>query len=792
MAAAVIGLLSFLPGPVSASEADETLLLAVVVNRYPTGKIGEFIVHHGALCARRTELRALGFRVPEAAADGTRTLLALSDLPGVIARLDQPTQTLYVTAAAESLAPSLLTSGAVDREVRIESGIGTTLDYDVIGTAVDGRRLGSGSFDLRGFSPWGVASSGYLAYAGGSPAGSSAYSAVRLDSSYVYSDPATLRRYRLGDYVSGSLPWTRPVRLGGIQVMSDFSMRPDLVTFPVPAVGGSVAVPSTVDILVNGTQLLSRQVQPGPFQVPQLPVITGAGTVSMTITNALGRQVTTELPFYASPAMLAPGLQTYSAEAGVVRRDWGIVSDDYGSPAAAATYRRGLSPVLTVEGHGEASRGMYMAGAGGFLNLDNLAVANLAAAGSTVSGNAGAQLSAGLQHIDPRLSAGASATLASRNFGDIAAVNGDPAARLQVNANAGLSLGRFGSVGVTYIGLERAAAPPPVGVVAPLGLVLSQSPLPARTVLFQPPERSHIVAASYSVQLGRVFLYATLFDDLANHANRGAMLQLTIPLGPRSSASAGVQSASGVRSAQLQVAQSANTIGDWGYEILGAPDHPNHEFAELSYKSPWGLVSAGADRFAHRTTLQAEAQGALSFVDASLFPSNRVDDSFAVVDTNGIAGVRVRQENRDVGRTDAGGRLLVPDLRSFEVNHLSIEPLDAPIDATVPFAARDVRPQDRSGVIVRFPIERSHGALLRLRDEAGAPIPFGSVATLRSTGAAVPVGYDGQAYFVDLRPRNTVDVERPDGRRCTVIFGYRPIPGDIPAIGPLRCREAAR
>jgi outer membrane usher protein len=40
-------------------------------------------------------------------------------------------------------------------------------------------------------------------------------------------------------------------------------MRPDLVTFPLPIVSGTAAVPSTVDVLVNGTRVLSSQAQPG-------------------------------------------------------------------------------------------------------------------------------------------------------------------------------------------------------------------------------------------------------------------------------------------------------------------------------------------------------------------------------------------------------------------------------------------------------------------------------------------------------------------------------------------------
>src|SRR6185437_5134124 len=214
-------------------------------------------------------------------------------------------------------------------------------------------------------------------------------SAVRLDSTYVYSDTETMRRYRVGDFISGFLPWTRPVRMGGVQVSSDYSMRPDLITFPVPELSGSVAVPSAVDVLINGTQVLSRQIHPGPFQVPQLPVVNGQGTISMSVTNALGQQVTTELPFYASSELLAPGLQTYSAEIGFVRKNWGVVSNDYGSLAGVVAYRRGLTPDLTIEAHGEATRGHFMAGAGGVLSVGNFAVANLAIAGSGASGNTG-------------------------------------------------------------------------------------------------------------------------------------------------------------------------------------------------------------------------------------------------------------------------------------------------------------------------------------------------------------------------------------------------------------------
>jgi outer membrane usher protein len=79
--------------------------------------------------------------------------------------------------------------------------------------------------------------------------------------------------------------------------------------------------------------------------------------------------------------------------------------------------------------------------------------------------------------------------------------------------------------------------------------------------------------------------------------------------------------------------------------------------------------------------------------------------------------------------------------------------------------------------------------MIRLVDEAGAPVPVGSTAKLIGTGVIGPVGYDGEAYIQDLSRDNQVSVDLPDGRRCTVAFNYRPIPGDIPIIGPLRCME---
>jgi outer membrane usher protein len=128
-------------------------------------------------------------------------------------------------------------------------------------------------------------------------------------------------------------------------------------------------------------------------------------------------------------------------------------------------------------------------------------------------------------------------------------------------------------------------------------------------------------------------------------------------------------------------------------------------------------------------------------------------------------------------------------MRSFDLNKITIEPTDIPPDTTIDDVNRVVRPQDLSGVLVKFAVKVSHAALLRMIDEAGVPLPVGATAKLLATGVLAPVGYEGEAYLQDLSPHNEVQVELPNGQSCKVTFEYRAVPGDIPSIGPLRCVE---
>jgi len=118
--------------------------------------------------------------------------------------------------------------------------------------------------------------------------------------------------YRAGDTITRGLAWTRPIRMGGVQVQRSFGLRPDLVTLPLPPLSGSAAVPSTVEVYVNNLKTFSQEVGTGPYRLSNIPAVTGSGMARVVVRDSAGREIESTLPFYASASLLAPGLTNFS------------------------------------------------------------------------------------------------------------------------------------------------------------------------------------------------------------------------------------------------------------------------------------------------------------------------------------------------------------------------------------------------------------------------------------------------------------------------------------------------
>ena len=141
-----------------------------------------------------------------------------------------------------------------------------------------------------------------------------------------------------------------------------------------------------------------------------------------------------------------------------------------------------------------------------------------------------------------------------------------------------------------------------------------------------------------------------------------------------------------------------------------------------------GLVtySLAAGQSQGQTAFRGSASGGVAFLGGSSFFSRRITDSFAVVQVPGYADVGIYADNQLSTRTDAKGNALLTGLRSYQKNSVRIEQSDIPLDAQIDTLQVEAVPYFRSGLVLKFPVKRSRGALLSVVLENGEPLPAGA------------------------------------------------------------------
>lgn len=747
-------------GAPGAQAQGESLYLDVVLNGKDTGKIAHFTRSGDAFRASADTLRQLGFKLPGSG----QGVIDVAALPGVGVHYDEAAQRLQITTPPDLVNQDLtLLNRRANPIPRPGASPGLLLNYDLYG-ARGNHDFGSVSLfsELRAFNAWGVLSNTALTRTYEQPGYAWRSDSVRLDTTFIHSWVGPALTLRVGDVVSGALGWSRATRLGGIQLQRNFALQPELITFPVPAFYGQANLPSTVELYINGLKQYSSSVPAGPFQLDTIPVVNGNGQASVVITDAMGRQTTLAFPFYTTSQLLKPGLSDYSLELGLVREDYGLRSFAYGSdPASSATWRRGFADWLTLEGHVEVMPGLAEGGGGVAVAIGEAGVLNASLAASGGQGDSGHQAELGYNWRNQRFNFSLDTLRTFGTYRDIASRYSLPPPEHSDRALVGMTLGRVGSIGVSYVALEYPDQP-----------------------------RSRYASAYYYKSLGQhAALNLSLSQNLDDDRDRSLFLGISVSLDNNVTASLSVQHDRTGNLTTIDVGKPVNPDGGLGWRLRAQDDNHLHGgLAEVGYNAEHAQVLAGAQSLNGDSFGYADLSGAVVFMDDQFFLSRRIDDAFAVVSTDGIASVPVLLENRPIGSTNGRGDLLVTKLNSYQRNKLSIDPMQLPADVAINRVDAEVVPSDRAGTLVKFGIVTVHAASVLLHDAAGKPLPVGSRVTLRGSQAApAVVGYDGMVYLEGLGAHNVLQATTRHGQ-CTARFDYQHQGSSVPVIGPLDCR----
>ncbi|MBZ9781246.1 fimbrial biogenesis outer membrane usher protein [Pseudomonas sp. REP124] len=753
-----------LPPPPSGMEAvaDAQLFLELVVNQMNTGRVVAVEQRNGQFFLSASVLRDTGMKLPE----GTGAEVGLDQVPGLRSEYDGNAQRLLLDVPPDWLPEQFVGRREAYPRTPALSSFGALLNYDLYLNDTDdaGTYLAAWN-EVRLFDSWGTLSNTgqYRRTLSGEELGTLNNRYLRYDTTWRFSDDDRMLTYEAGDLVSGALPWSSSVRIGGVQLSRDFGVRPDLVTYPLPQFAGEAAVPSSVDLFINGYKSSSAELQPGPYTLTNIPFINGAGEAVVVTTDALGRQVSTTVPFYVTSSLLQKGLSDFSVAAGTLRQDYGLRDFSYGPGVTSGSLRYGLSDNFTLESHAEASDSLALGGVGGNVRLGNFGVLNSAVSQSRFDGESGQQLSLGYQYSNQRYSFSYQRLQRRDQYADLTLVDTPyvTLSKRSEQATLSVNLNDWGSLGAGYFDVRAAD-----------------------------DSRTRLLNLTWSKSLWRSTSFYLSANREIGDSNWAVQAQLVIPFDLQGSLA--ISSERGKNGESLQrvnYSRAVPTQGGVGFNLGYAKgDGPDYRQADLTWRLQSVQLQAGVYGTSEAETRWADASGSLVWMDRQVFAANRIDDAFVVVSTDGYADVPVRYENQPVGQTDRNGHLLVPWSSAYYRGKYEIDPLNLPANVRSPNVEQRIAVRRGSGYLLEFPLSRVIAASIVLVDARQQELPLGSGVMHEQSGTQTVVGWDGLVYLENLQQQNTLQVTLADGKSCRVQFDVDTKQEQIPLIGPLVCQ----
>ncbi len=687
--------------------------------------------------------------------------------PRIACHFDDAAEALNISAPPEAFTPTITDALQAPATHAQHAEPGFLLNHDFQLTRAGTTTAVSGFAETSVFNRWGVLDAHFAAQNvfAGSP------SLARVDTAFIRDFPERLATLSLGDSITAGGIWARPVHFAGIRWASKFSTQPEFTSVSLPTLDGQVAEPSTIDVYVNGQKTLHQPIDPGPFSIHNVPVVTGQGDLQMVVTDILGRQQVVTRAYITTSELLRPGVSDYAFEAGTLRQA-SLLRSSYSSAFLSASDRRGLTQKLTVNGHAEVLGAQQTLGGGVDYAWMPLGLVSLGGAASHSQGG-GAMVYAQLEHRQRALGFSGQVQLASSNFRQLGMATGERAAAFQLQAQVTHSVGNRGSVGLGYLARHTRSC------------LVSCSQLPDQ------PNLSAITASS-SIRVGsHTFLSASAnySPDFKPHTTM--TVSLVVPLGRQKAFSSQTTFQGSHPSSTAEFAKQLGSGTDYGYRVRTSTNDPTQIDSSFSYQNDRGAYEMQASQGSSGSSWRLHEMGGLAWMRRYIVLSRTLGDSFAVVQVPGTPGVRVFANNQLIGTTDRRGLVVVPTLVPYFRNTVRLDDSGIGLDRELELSDRLAVPMFRSGLFIKFQAEALQGALLRLVTRDGSPVPLGALVSVNGSAEVAQVALRGEAYLEHVTFPLHLRVQWSGGN-CEVRLLSRPSGNPLLPIGPLRCAEAER
>lgn len=779
------------PTAADAVPASSRITAAVRVNGVKRDETVVLRGTQGDWCFVAQDLKAWGVRLPGSGAIQNhlgQPYYCLGGIKGYRAQLDINSLTLDLSLPPEALEGVALRSYQEPELVLPQIGYGAFLNYDVLASHTDtsGNLPDPWLLGMLGeavaYTPNGSLQSTFVgrnltdANTGGSLNQDRDF--ARLETFWQTDFPEHMTTLTLGDALGASGYWGRPSRFAGIRYATNFETRPGFVTRPQLAFSGEAAVPSVVDVFVNDSRVQSFNVPGGPFEIAELPTFANVGEAQIVVTDLLGRQTITTLPFLTSQRMLRTGVRSFSLEAGAERERIGLAGNEYGDAQAVAQLRQGLSDELTAEARVEASENLRALGLGASRSAGSWGIFSPALAVS--SSDFGSGTLASLTYERPSVHgiyAGGSLQWTERDFRQLGATFNQTPPQTQFAANAGKRLTNGWNVNLGYIQQTFYDRQDLSVISAGVSTVWQGWGFNAVLADRQAAEDSLTLLLSLNRSFDRDLRGSSSLrvrdGDTSDSSSVRAQLQKSLPEGP----GYGWRVLAGVERQETDAT------------ALAAADSSTNERFELAgaFRNEYATFTSEAGRANDINAQRLGVAGAIGTIERTPFASRTITRSFGMVQEPALAGLPVSVNGQKTGTLDENGYVLLPRLVPFAPNQVRVDIDQAPLDVYIDQPTAQVVTGNRSGHRVAFNAQRLRAAKLRLLLPDGKPVPLGADIEVLGLEERFVVGDAGATYIAVPSPQASLQV-RWSGRNCSVDLQL-PAPAERPAeLGDVTCR----
>ncbi|MBT9477151.1 fimbria/pilus outer membrane usher protein [Polaromonas sp.] len=759
------------PSAVSVAVQMETLILRVTLN---TENKGDAFVQRSAdldFFLKVEDLKAMGVKDPTGTIqviDG-EPHVSLRSIKGITSTFDEKALTLNISAEPQLLSSSSFGLRAERRRGTLsESTNSAFLNYALTGMNGSFASSNGVGFAAEAGVRWGdnlfMSDASTVDTAAGKHL-------VRLTSSMTRDDRENLRRIVIGDLLTPSRDFSNSINLGGVSISKLYGLDPYFVRFPTQSLTGSVALPSDLEVYLDGQKIRTERLRPGEFELRDILAYGGARNVQVILRDAFGRVQQLNYSLYFSDQPLQHGLHEYSYNFGAMRRQFGIQSNNYGPAAFTMFHRYGLGSALTVGWRAETTRDFLNTGPTLTAVLGSFGVVNLGLTGSTLAGRKGAAGLASYNFDSRNWALGMFLRHDSRNYASL----GDPPVmttrRNESSVSASYRLPQNATVSLSHTALTTRAF-----------TETTSTPMSIQPFNVAASGNRRVNALTFSAPLGamRAQLTATVshIKDALTPSRTEAFVSLNLQLDRNYSAASNYRADRQNHSESVRFTKYQPAGEGLGYDLsLGHSNANtgNTQFrSNMQYNAPATVlraeVSLNIDQGKRTQDQRLSVAGGIVAVGGRMGLSRPVTQSYAIVKVGEVPDVGVLVDGQPVGKTNSKGLAVIPNLNAYYENRVSIATEALPMNYTLPAAIKRVAPSLRSGAFVDFgatKIQAFSGKLMTLVAGAAKALEFTEIDLIvNGKPQKLPTGRGGEFYVENIQPGSYAGTAATGAAQC--------------------------